>query len=165
MLALFLKNCIPQYNKLTIERPKDLEKEKESIIDEKSEIEEFFQSLEKNCMEAEKRRKQEEESNTTLKIHKKAINNSNEFVLYKSIEGSLMNNLKNVVYNISRESGNASSKLFYLVDPLEMYQSLGKILHIVDEKMFDFDMKVTECLVKIKYNLKKKELPFKSLYK
>jgi len=163
MLALFLNNCIPQYNKLLIEKSKEIEKERVNV--EKSEIEEFFQALEKNCSEAEKRRKQEEQTNTTVEVHKKTINNSNEFVLYKSIEGFQMNNIKNVIFNISRESGNASSKLLYLVDPLEMYQSFGKILQLVDEKMFDFDMKVTECLVKIKYNLKKKELPFKSLYK
>ncbi len=166
MLALFLKNSIVQYNKIIIEKPKkEKKREQKDLIIDKSEIEEFLQVLEKNCEEAEKRRKQEVEISKALELDKKAKDTLNEFILYKPVEGTQMNILKNAIFNIARESGNASSKVFYLVDPLEIYQNFGKILHKVDEKMFDFDMKVTEYLVKIKYHLKKKELPFKSLNK
>ena len=67
------------------------------------------------------------------------------------------------MYNIVKETENL--KLFQFMYYDEIFQGIGKIIHKVDEKMFDFDYKVTEYIVKFKYNLKKKELPFKSLYK
>lgn len=138
---------------------KEKKETEKNLIKGDQDLEEFFEIFQKNLEEAERRKRKEEELNMSLELHKK--DNSNGYIIYQPVPGVITNNYANSIFNIVKESGTA--KLFLNIDPFELYYNLEKIFDKIDEKMFDFDMMVAECLFKLKYRFKIKELSFKSL--